>query len=76
MNNGPVPFQIKLNDGRIMKCHQDQIRHRHCTEKPHNKLPKITLPPTIPMNIPKITQNSTITTPMATQKLHLSQQMQ
>ena len=64
---GPVSFQIKLNDGRIMKCHQDQIRHRHCAEEPPNKLLEVTIPHTIPMNIPKITQNSTITTPMATE---------
>ena len=52
----PVLFQIKLNDGRIMKRHQNQIRHRHCAEEPSNKLPEITIPPTIPMNIPKITK--------------------
>ena len=67
VKSGPVSFQIKLNDGRIMKRHQDQIRHRHCAEEPPNKLPEVTIPPTIPMNIPKITQNSTITTPMATE---------
>ena len=50
-----------------MKRRQDQIRHRHCAEEPPNKLPEVTIPPTIPMNIPKITQNSTITTPMATE---------
>ena len=66
VKSGPVSFQIKLNDGRIMKRHQDQIRHRHCAEEPPNKLPEVTIPPTIPMNIPKITQNSTITTPTAT----------
>ena len=65
--SGPVSFQIKLNDGRIMKRHLDQIRHRHCTEKTPNKLPEITIPPNSPMNIPKITQNLTITTPMATE---------
>ena len=70
MKSGPVSFQIKLNDGRIMKRHQDQIRHRHCAEEPPNKLPEVTIPPTIPMNIPKITQNSTI---LWQQKLHLSQ---
>ena len=67
VKSGPVSFQIKLNDGRIMNRHQDQIRHRHCAEEPPNKLPEVTIPPTIPMNIPKITQNSTITTPMATE---------
>ena len=56
-------FQIKLNDDRIMRYHQDQIRHRHCAEEPPNKLPDITIPHTIPMNIPRITQNSFITTP-------------
>ena len=65
--SGPVSYQIKLNDGRIMKCHQDQIRHRHCAVEPPNKLPEVTIPPTIPMYIPKITQNSTVTTPMATE---------
>ena len=52
VKSGPVSFQIKLNDGRIMKRHQDQIRHRHCAEEPPNKLPEVTIPPTIPMNIP------------------------
>ena len=28
----PLSLQIKLNDGRIMIRHQDQIRHRHCAE--------------------------------------------
>ena len=67
VKSGPVSFQIKLNDGRIMKCHHDQIHHRHCAEEPPNKLPEVTIPLTIPMNIPKITQNSTITTPKATE---------
>ena len=58
VKSGPVSFQIKLDDGRIIKRHQDQIHHRHCAEEHPNKLPEIT----IPMNIPKITQNSTITT--------------
>ena len=26
---GPVSFRIKLSDGRIRRCHQDQIRHRY-----------------------------------------------
>ena len=67
VKSGPVTFQIKFNDGCIIKRHQDQIHHRHCSEEPHSKLLEITIPPTIPINIPKITYNSTITTPMATE---------
>ena len=67
VKSGPVSFQIKLNDGRIIKRHQDEIRHTHCAEEPPNKLSEITIPPTIPMNITKMTQNSTITTHMATE---------
>ena len=48
-----------------MKRLQDQIRHKHCEERP-NKLHELTILPTIPMNIPKITHNSTITIPMVT----------
>ena len=29
VKSGPVSFQNKLNDGRNMKRHQDQTRHRH-----------------------------------------------
>ena len=61
MKSDPVSFQIKLNDGSIMK------RHRHCAEEFPDKLPDISIPPTIPMNIPKIIHNSIITTPMATE---------
>ena len=36
VKSGPVYFQIKLNDGRIMKRHQDQIRHSHYSNE-HTK---------------------------------------
>ena len=60
VKSGPVLFQIKLNDGCIIK------RHRHCAEEPRNKLPEVAIPLSIPMTIQNITPNSTITTPIAT----------
>ena len=64
VNSCPISLQIKLNDGRIMIRHQDQIRHRQYAEEPPNKLPEIPIPSTIPMNIPNNTQNTTIANPM------------
>jgi len=26
---GPVSFQVKLEDGRTIRCHQDQLRQRY-----------------------------------------------
>ena len=47
MKSGPISFQIKLNDDRIMIRQEYLIRHRHCAEDPPTKLPEITIPPTI-----------------------------
>ena len=60
VKSGPVWFQIKLNDCHIMK-------HRHCAEESPSKLHEITILLTIPMSIPNITHNLTITTLMATE---------
>ncbi|CAG2234442.1 unnamed protein product [Mytilus edulis] len=51
---GPVSFVIELNDGRTVKRHQNQIRHKY-DQYSDNKLPDISEIPDIP--IPVVSDN-------------------
>ncbi|CAG2226121.1 unnamed protein product [Mytilus edulis] len=51
---GPVSFVIGLNDGRTIKRHQNQIRHKY-DQYSDNKLPDISEIPDIP--IPVVSDN-------------------
>ncbi|CAC5387447.1 unnamed protein product [Mytilus coruscus] len=53
---GPVSFVIELNDGRTVKRHQNQIRHKY-DQYSDNKLPDISEIPDIP--IPSVSNNPT-----------------
>ncbi|CAC5398916.1 unnamed protein product [Mytilus coruscus] len=53
---GPVSFVIELNDGRTVKRHQNQIRHKY-DQYSDNKLPDISEIPDIP--IPSVSNNQT-----------------
>ncbi|CAC5412453.1 unnamed protein product [Mytilus coruscus] len=53
---GPVSFVIKLNDGRTVKRHQNQIRHKY-DQYSDNKMPDISEIPDIP--IPSVSNNQT-----------------
>ncbi|CAC5381351.1 unnamed protein product [Mytilus coruscus] len=53
---GPVSFVIELNDGRTVKRHQNQIRHKY-DQYSDNKLPDISEIPDIP--IPSVPNNQT-----------------
>ncbi|CAC5416660.1 Uncharacterized protein K02A2.6 [Mytilus coruscus] len=53
---GPVSFVIELNDGRTVKRHQNQIRHKY-DQYSDNKLPDISEIPDVP--IPSVSNNQT-----------------
>ena len=45
---GPVSFEVKLTDGRIRRCHQDQVRKRTVDVAPKSdSTPEVVIPPLV-----------------------------
>ena len=56
---GPVSFVVKLTDGRVHRCHQDQVRRRSVEVQLDSSVDQevsvspteVSLPPTSPLNL-------------------------
>ena len=55
---GPVSFHVKLDDGRVRRYHQDQLRHQ-VVDDHTNKMSNVGVDDTIPIAIPVTTENTT-----------------